>query len=80
MFVPSVELIEGAAVGFVIGVFCPAVCRKIKAAFTSETKKLVAELKTKVEALEAKIVKDGQAAIADAEKVPAAIAAEIKKA
>ena len=54
MFVP---LIEGAAAGFVTGVFCPAVCRKIKAAFTSETKKLVAELKTKVEALEAKIKK-----------------------
>lgn len=80
MFVPSVDFLEAAAAGFTTGVFCPAVCRKIKAAFTSETKKLLAELKTKVEALEAKIVKDGQAAIADAEKVPAALEAEIKKA
>ncbi len=84
MFVPSVELVEGAAGGFVIGVFCPAVCRKIKASFVKLFTKGESALEARVKALEAKIVKDGQTAIADAEaeakKAVVAAEAEIKKA
>lgn len=80
MFVPSVELLEGAAGGFIVGVFCPAVCRKIKAGFVKLFTKGESALEARVKALEAKIVKDGQAAIAEVEKVPAAVEAEIKKA
>ncbi len=84
MFVPSVELVEGAAGGFVVGVFCPAVCRKIKAGFVKLFTKGESALEARVKALEAKIVKDGQTAIADAEaeakKAVVAVEAEIKKA
>ena len=84
MFVPSVELVEGAAGGFVVGVFCPAVGRKIKAAVVKVFTKGESALEARVKALEAKIVKDGQTAIADAEaeakKAVVAAEAEIKKA
>jgi hypothetical protein len=56
-----------------VGIFCPAVCRKIKAGISKLFSKGESALEARVKALEAKIVKDGQAAVAAAE-------AEVKKA
>ena len=69
MFVPTIDHAEGAAAGIAIASFCPAVCRKIKAFFT----RVDSDLKARVEALEAKIVADGTAALKTAET-------EVKKA
>lgn len=47
-----VKEIPGAAVGFVVGAFCPAVLRKVKAFFVKETTALKSDIKadaTKVE-------------------------------
>lgn len=52
MFGATVRELLFACAGVAGGAFMPAVGRKIKAAFTSETKKLVLELKAKVEQLE----------------------------
>jgi hypothetical protein len=55
-----------------VGIFCPAVCRKIKAAVSKLFTNSASSLEKRVSALEAKIVKDGGAAIA-------AVEAEAKK-
>lgn len=40
--------LPGAAVGFVVGAFCPAVLRKIKALFVKETQKAAIAIKAEV--------------------------------
>lgn len=52
----------------VVGAFMPAVGRKIKAGFVKLTTKAKSDLEKRVEALEAKIVADGEKAIKAAEK------------
>jgi len=37
-----------AAVGFLVGCFCPAVCRKVKAYFTKEAKTVVSDVEKKL--------------------------------
>lgn len=51
------EQLPGAGVGFVVAAFCPAIGRKIKAAYEALLLKAAAKLK----AAEAKIVADGTA-------------------
>jgi hypothetical protein len=51
------EQLPGAGVGFVVAAFCPAIGRKIKAAYEALLLKAAAKLK----AAEAKIVADGEA-------------------
>lgn len=53
MFGATVRDLIFAGFGFAGGAFTPAIGRKIKSLFTSETKKLVLELKEKVDAIEA---------------------------
>ena len=43
-----VQFTEGAVVGFVVGVFCPAVCRKIKALFVKEANVVKTDAKAEV--------------------------------
>jgi hypothetical protein len=38
-----IQLLEGIAIGLAIGVFCPAIARKIKALFVKESKVVVAD-------------------------------------
>jgi hypothetical protein len=57
-----------------VGSFMPAVGRKIKAAFVKLTTKAKSDLEKRVEALEAKIVKDGAAALKAAETEVAKVA------
>jgi phage regulator Rha-like protein len=51
----------------VVGAFCPAVGRKIKAAFVKLFTKTESALEKRISALEAKIVADGEKALKDAE-------------
>lgn len=53
MFGATIREMLFAGIGFVGGAFTPSIGRKIKAAFTSETRKLVLELKAKVDQIEA---------------------------
>jgi hypothetical protein len=57
-----------------VGIFCPAVCRKIKAAFVKVFTKGESALEVRVKVLEAAIVKDGTAAIKAAETEVAKVA------
>jgi len=57
-----------------VGIFCPAVCRKIKAAVSKLFTKTESALEKRVSALEAKIVADGQKALKDAEAAVAKVA------
>jgi hypothetical protein len=40
-----VHSVIAAGVGFLVGVFCPAVTREVKSWFSSETKKVVSDIK-----------------------------------
>lgn len=44
----SIQLFEGAALGFAVGVFCPAVTRKLKALFVKEANVVKADVKSEV--------------------------------
>lgn len=68
MIIISPAHIEGAAVGFIVGAFMPKIGRKIKAGFVAIAGKIVAAAKAEEAKIEAKLVADGQAAIAAAEK------------
>jgi hypothetical protein len=43
-------------VGYLVGCFTPAVCRKIKALFVSETQTALKDLKSRLDSLESKVV------------------------
>ena len=60
-------------IGFVIACLCPAIGRRVKAVWVKLTTKAESALEVRVKALEAKIVKDGSAAVS-------AVEAEAKKA
>ena len=49
------QLAEGAVAGFVVGVFCPAVCRKIKALFVKEANVVKTDAKTEAQKIEKKL-------------------------
>jgi hypothetical protein len=67
--------------GVLVGAFMPAVGRKIKSAFVKLTTKAKSDLEKRVEALEAKIVSEGSAALkaaeADAKKAETEVKAAI---
>jgi len=50
-----VQLLEGAAIGFVVGAFAPAVGRKIKSWFVKEGAVVKADVKTDAAKVEKKL-------------------------
>ena len=73
MFGATVRELIFAGAGFVGGAFTPSIGRKIKAVAVKLFTKSESALEARVKALEAKIVKDGEAAVTAAES-------EVKKA
>lgn len=65
----SASWLVPAAEGFIVGAFTPAVGRKVKAAIVKAATYVVKEAEVEIKKAEAKLVSDGQAAIAAAEKV-----------
>jgi len=45
----AINVIEGAAVGFIVGAFTPSIGRKIKSVFVKDTQKAITVVKTEVE-------------------------------
>ena len=74
MFIFAAEEVIYVGSAIVVGAFCPAVGRKIKAAFVKLFTKSESALEARVKALEAAIVKDGTAAIKAAETEVAKVA------
>jgi hypothetical protein len=49
-----VQIVEGAVIGFAVGVFCPAIARKVKALFVKEATVVKADVKSEAVSVEKK--------------------------